>query len=102
MQCFGTCLTSSTSCPLLAALLLDYSTARCRARAAGERLCYTWLGDLLRCLPGEKVGSGRKAGACFLDNVAFFASWILKPAVSVLLISFDFPSARILVCDSYM
>lgn len=59
------------SCLLLAALLLEYSTARCRAWAAGERLCNTWHGDLLRCLSGEKVGSGREAGVCFLDNVAF-------------------------------
>lgn len=65
------CLTSSTSCPSLAALLLDYSAARCRARAAGERLCNAWHGHLLRGLSGEKVGSGRKAGVCFLDNAAF-------------------------------
>lgn len=64
-------LTSSMSCPLLAALLLDCSTARCRAQAAGERLFNSWQGDLLRCLSGEKVGSSRKAGVCFLDNVAF-------------------------------
>lgn len=53
-----------------AALLLDYNTARCRAWGTGERLCNTWHGDLLRCLSSEKVGSGRKAGVCFLDNVA--------------------------------
>lgn len=72
------CLTSSMSCPLLAALLFDCSTARCRAQAAGERLCNTWHGDLLRCLSGEKVGSGRRAGVCFLDNVAFLCIWDVK------------------------
>lgn len=65
------CLTSNMSCPLLAALLLDCSTARCRAQAAGERLFSSWQGDLLRCLSGEKVGSSRKAGLYFLYNVAF-------------------------------
>lgn len=55
----------------LAALLLDYSSVRSRTQAAGERLCNTWHGDLLRCLSGEKVGSGRKAGVCFLDKTAF-------------------------------
>lgn len=87
----------------LAAWLLDYSTARCRAQAALEKSSAT-LGVVISqgaYLVRKWAQVGRLEFA-FWTLQLFFASWILKPAVSVLLISFDFPSARLLAWDSFL